>query len=250
MSGMTSRLPNRITNIRRSHVSKRPVTVMPTSRIPASGTATHERNTEVRGAELDTDELRGDRQEVEHEQVADGEASPDVAETLEDETPVPDSGHRAESHDHLLVDDEHRDEQQQRPEQRGAVVLSCRRVCRDAARVVVADHHDEAGSHDHGKGKHPPAPRARSVGVVIVLADRAEGAADVAMVCVIAGRLRGLSPSWRPACEPSPAPSSDLPPPVTARLSGPARSGGHDCVITVARACPDVAGTGDCRRRP
>ena len=48
--------------------------------------------------------------------------------------------------------------------------------------------------------------RARSVGVVIVLADGAEGAADVAMMRVIQDGLSGLSPSGRPACEPSPAP--------------------------------------------
>ena len=88
---MTSRLPKRMTNIERSHVSKRPLTVMPTSSTPASGTAIHEGTPKYDGAELDADELGGDRQEVEDEQVADGEATPDVAETLEDEPPVPDS---------------------------------------------------------------------------------------------------------------------------------------------------------------
>ena len=172
-----------MTNISRSHVSKRPVTVMPTSSSPASGTATHGGNAEVLRAQRDADELGRDREEVEDEEIADREPTPELAEALEDEPAMSDAGDRAEANHHLLVDDEHRDEQQQRPEQAGAVVLSGRRVRRDAACVVVPDHHDEARADDHREREEPATPRARAGWVV--LADGAEGAADVAVMCVI-----------------------------------------------------------------
>jgi hypothetical protein len=71
-----------------------------------------------------------------------------LPESLADETAVTDAGHRAETYHHLLVDDEHRDQERQRPEQRVAEVLTGLGVGRDAAGVVVAHHDDESRSDD------------------------------------------------------------------------------------------------------
>ena len=99
---------------------------------------------EVAEREAHPDELGDDREEVEDEQVADREPAPEAAEALVDETGVTDAGDRSEPDDHLLVDDQHRDEQDERPQQRRAVVLPGLGVRRHAAGVVVADHHDQA----------------------------------------------------------------------------------------------------------
>ena len=140
-------------------------------------------DSEVLRTERDADELRGDREEVEHEQIADREASPDLSEPLEDEATMPDTGHRAEAHHHLLVHDEHRDEQYQGPEQAGSVVLSRRRIRRHTAGVVVADHHDEAGADDYREREEPATPGTRTGRVV--LTDRPEGAVNVAVMCTV-----------------------------------------------------------------
>ena len=94
-----------------------------------------------------------------------------------------DAGDRAEADHHLLVDDEHGDQQQQHPEQAGAVVLARRGVDRDPAGVVVPDHDDEAGPHDRGQGEGPPAPAAR--GAVLLPGDGPEGSPDVALMGVV-----------------------------------------------------------------
>jgi hypothetical protein len=86
---------------------------------------------------------------------------------------------RAKPHDHLLVDDQHGHEQEQHPQQARAVVLARLRVRRDAARVVVADHHDQARAHDREQSE---CARAQPAAALLVLADRAEGAANVADV--------------------------------------------------------------------
>jgi hypothetical protein len=58
---------------------------------------------------------------------------------------MPDTGHRAEAQHHLLVHVQHRHEQQQGPQQPGAVVLAPLAVGGERADVVVADHHDQPG---------------------------------------------------------------------------------------------------------
>ncbi len=128
------------------------------------------RDAEVAEGEADADELGDDREEVEHEQVTDGEGAPEPAETLVDQPGVTDAGHSAEPDDHLLVDDEHRDEQGQGPEQAEAEVLPSLGVGRHATGVVVADHHDQARPHDREQGEQrgasscdrPPARRGGS----------------------------------------------------------------------------------------
>ncbi len=95
------------------------------------------------------------------------------AEALEDEPAVTDPGDRAEADDHLLVHDQHRDEQDQHPEQARAVVLARLGVGGDAAGVVVADHDDEAGAHDRAQREQPPLPGAARAGVVLGDAFRA-----------------------------------------------------------------------------
>ena len=80
----------------------------------------------------------------EQEQVDDAEGAPELAEALEDQAGMADAGDGAEAQHHLLVDVEHRHQQQQRPQQRGAVVLAGLGIGAEGAGVVVADHDDEA----------------------------------------------------------------------------------------------------------
>ena len=90
------------------------------------------RHAEIVERQTDADELGDDGQRVQQEQIDDAERAPELAEALEDQPRMADAGHRAEAQHHFLVDVEHRDEQQQRPQQGGAVVLAglacrCRR---------------------------------------------------------------------------------------------------------------------------
>ena len=98
--------------------------VIATSSTAAIGTEMYLRDAEVAEREADADELGDDRQEVQEEQVADREPAPEAPEALVDQARVADAGDGAEAHDHLLVDDQHRDQQQQHPQQAGAVVLA------------------------------------------------------------------------------------------------------------------------------
>ena len=119
--------------------------------------------------------------------------APEAAEPLVDELGVADAGHRPEPYHHLLVDDQHRHEQQQHPQQGVAVVLPGLRVGGDAAGVVVADHHDQAGA-DDGKERHQPPPEAVPV-VVLADPDPAERAFDVTEMLLRRGRRSGRSGS-------------------------------------------------------
>ena len=114
----------------------------------------------------------------EQEQVADGKPAPATAEAFVDQPGVPDPGDRAEPDHHLLVDDEHRDQQQQHPQQGVAVVLAGLGVGGHPAGVVVADHHDDPGTDDGQQGQQPRLQRAGSLGVAD--ADTPECALDVA----------------------------------------------------------------------
>ena len=131
---------------------------------------------EVPEREADPDELGRDREEVQHEQVSDGEPAPEASEALLDQPRVPHAGDRTEPNHHLLVDDQHRNQQEQHPEQAGAVVLPGLRVGRDPAGVVVADHHDQAWADDREQ-REQPGPEA--VMSLLVLADLSECALDV-----------------------------------------------------------------------
>ncbi len=79
---------------------------------------------EITEGQGDADELGDDREEIEDEQVADGETGPEPAEPLLDEPAVADTGHGAQAHHHFLVDDEHRDQKRKHPQKAGAVVLA------------------------------------------------------------------------------------------------------------------------------
>jgi len=95
--------------------------------------------------QADADEFGYDREGIEDEEIDDAERAPEFAEAFENEARVSDAADGAESQDHLLVDEEHGDEEQQRPQKRGSVVLSRLRVRTERTGVVVADHDDEAG---------------------------------------------------------------------------------------------------------
>ena len=104
-------------------------------------------------------------------------APQNLAETLEDQPCMADAGHRAEAKDHLLIDVEHGNQKQQRPQQRRAVVLPGLSVGAEGAGVIVADHDDQTGAEDREKGLESVLPiRARAV---IAVMDGAQRAADV-----------------------------------------------------------------------
>ena len=132
---------------------------------------------EVFRGQRDAHELGADRQEVQKEEVADRVPAPVTPEALGDEPRVTNSGHGTQAHHHLLVDDEDGDQEHERPQQRVAEILTGLRVGGNAAGVVVADHHDEAGADNGGEGQEataPGAPRRHIAG-----ADRPESAMDV-----------------------------------------------------------------------
>ena len=79
-------------NMTRSHTRKLPVVVIATSATAAIGTATYLDDAEVAEREADPDELGDDREEVQDEQVADREPSPEPAEPLVDQSRVSDAG--------------------------------------------------------------------------------------------------------------------------------------------------------------
>ncbi len=58
------------------------------------------------------------------------------------------AGHRPEADNHLLIHHEHRNQERERPQEGQAEVLARLTVGGDTAGVVVADHHDEPGTHD------------------------------------------------------------------------------------------------------
>jgi hypothetical protein len=149
------------------------------------------RQPEVAGGEGDADELGDDGQRVQDEQVDDRERAPERSEAPQDQPGVADAGDRAEAQHHLLVDVQHGDQQEQRPQQPGAVVLAGLAVGGERAGVVVTDHDDQAGA-DDGEQRLELRRHGRAGGVVVDL-DRAEGAADVADVRLIEDRGTGGS---------------------------------------------------------
>jgi hypothetical protein len=118
-------------------------------------------------------------QRVEQEQVDDAESAPEFAEPLEDQPRVADARDGAEPHHHLLVDVEHRDQEHQRPQQCGAIVLAGLGVGAERAGIVVADHHDQAGPDDRESAS-SSVPRMSRRGAWSSSPDGAERTADIA----------------------------------------------------------------------
>ena len=120
------------------------------------------------------------------------------------------AGDRAEPRDHLLVDEEHRCERQQEPDERGAVVLASLTVDGDAAGLVVADHDDDAGAHDREQGREPadPAPPRRGV----VARNGPEAPFDVAAVGPVDRRAPLERPQKRADRDPAAALLGHAPP--------------------------------------
>ena len=134
----------------------------------------HPEITEGKG---DADELGDDREEIQDEQVADGETGPEPAEPLLDQPAVADTGHGAQAHDHFLVDDEHRDQKRKHPQEAGAVVLARLRVRSHPAGVIVPDHDDKPWPDDGGEREQAGAPR--PAGSQVLFPDRPKGSLDV-----------------------------------------------------------------------
>ena len=140
---------------------------------------------EVPGRQGDPDELGDQGQCVQDEQVGDLERAPEPSEPLDDQPGVSDPGDRAEPQHHLLVHVEHGDQQQQGPQQPGAVVLPGLPVGGERPGVVVSAHHDQPGAHDGQQRLQlggQAGPRSGIVG-----RDGPERAADVADARVIDG---------------------------------------------------------------
>ena len=89
-----------------------------------------------------------------------------------------DAGHRAEAQHHLLIDVEDGNQQQQRPQQRRAVVLAGLGIGAERAGVIVADHDDQAGAEDREQGLQLAPPAAARA--CVMAKDRSERALDVA----------------------------------------------------------------------
>ena len=102
---------------------------------------------------------------------------------------MPDSGDRAEAEHHLLVHVQHRDQQQQRPQQLRAVDLAGLPVGGERAGVVIADHDDQAGADD--REQRLELRRQRRPRGMVIEPDRAEGAADVTDVRLVKHRGTG-----------------------------------------------------------
>jgi len=128
-------------------------------------------------AQADADELGDDGERVQQEQVDDAESAPELAETLEDQASVAHAGDGAQAQHHLLVDVQHRDQQQQGPQQRSAVVLPGLRIGAEGTGVVVADHHDQARTQN--RQQRLPAVTEAFARPCIAVPDRAEGTPDI-----------------------------------------------------------------------
>ena len=149
------------------------------------------RQAEIAKAQRDADEFGDDGQGVQNEEIDDAEGAPEFAEPLEDQAGVTDPGHSAKAQNHLLIDIEDRDERQQRPEQRDAVVLAGLGIGSERAGVIVADHDDEARTEDCEQRRQLAPPAAPRAGVV--MEDCSERAVDVAnMGLVEDGGLHGV----------------------------------------------------------
>lgn len=101
---------------------------------------------------------------------------------------VADAGDGAQSRDHLLVDQQHRQQQEHDPQHAVAVVLARLGVGLNAAGVVVADHYDQARAHDREIGQElAPAADPRCT---VVHRDPAKPTLDIANVRGVEYRRR------------------------------------------------------------
>ena len=219
--GTCTRLMAMKANMARSHFWKLPRRHDRHQRHRRDGYRDVLRDPGVGARQRDPDELGDDGQEVEEKEVPDAEPAPPATESLVDEPGMADAGDRAQPDHHLLVDDQHRDEQQKGPQQGGVVVLAGLGVGGDAAGVVVADHHDDARAHDGGQGQEALLPGVALADVAD--GDAAEGALDVAEVGLVEdGRGRRLQLAVRGfvgAVE-SAAPEPSAPLAVTRSVTG------------------------------
>ena len=141
---------------------------------------------EVVERQRDADEFGDDGEGVQQEQVDDAEGSPEPPEALEDESRMADAGHRAKAKDHLLIDVKDRNQQQQRPQERRAVVLPRLSIRAKGAGVIVPDHDDEARAEYRQQRLEAMFPT--DAGSVIAVKDGAQGAMDVAHMGFVESR--------------------------------------------------------------
>ena len=103
------------------------------------------------------DELGDQRQPVGQDQVEEGEPSPERAECVENRLCVAALGDRAQPHRHFLDEIGHGTQDDEEPQEAIAVPGARCRVRRDAARVVVGNHDDDARAR-HGQEDGEPFP--------------------------------------------------------------------------------------------
>ena len=131
-------------------------------------------------SQADADEFGDDGQRIQDKQVDHAEGTPEFAEAFQDQARMADAGDCAQAQHHFLIHIQDRDQQGQRPQQRGAVILPGLRVGAESAGIVVANHHDQARAEDGEQGlqaRHQPLARP-GVGA----ADGAERTTDIAEV--------------------------------------------------------------------
>ena len=123
---------------------------------------------------------------TEQEQVDNRERAPELAVPLQDQPGMPHPRHRPQTQHHLLVDIEHRHQQQQRPQHAGSVVLPSLGIGAERPGVVVPDHHDQTRADDRQQRLQPHrCPIARGH---ITLSDRAERTLDITGVGTVQHR--------------------------------------------------------------
>ena len=105
-------------------------------------------NTEEAQPRAHPDELRDQRQEISQDQIAHGEESPKFAEAIEDQFGVSAVRDGAQSHRHFLHHESHdKRKHHKRYEESNSEARTIRRVRKHAGRIVLAQKHQHARSH-------------------------------------------------------------------------------------------------------
>ena len=185
---------------------------------------------EVAQREADSDELGGHGEEVQDEEVDHRDHAPRPAVALTDQPGVALTGDGPEADHHLLVDDQDRDEQRQRPQEREAEVLPRLGIGRHAARVVVGDHDDDPRTEDGEQREQARLEAASALGVMG--RDGAERTRDL-FACVVRRGAGHLSPPRLWACMVMSRPPARRRSAPTAPSGGPGRVWCRDGVPTL-----------------
>jgi hypothetical protein len=131
---------------------------------PRSDHGISRRNAEIGRARADRDEFGDEREQVADREIGPREASPRQAEAIDDQFGVSAARRDADAHDHLLDDIRQRErENDERDEEAHAERRARRGVGEHARAVVLAQHHEDAGSGQERKEPHRPVAGTRAL---------------------------------------------------------------------------------------